>query len=99
VRATGIIGSRIHPLTGVLIVYVTAVLVGEVAAPGSGELTMVRWVSFVEAEEFMADMFGLVRGTPAAEAGNAPKLARSQLPDGLGGGAHQLSAGRRKLLL
>jgi 8-oxo-dGTP diphosphatase len=54
VRVTGIIGSRVHPRTGVRIVYVAAVLVGEAGAnPDGQELTEVRWVSLAEADELM----------------------------------------------
>ena len=61
VRATGIIGSRVHPVTGVRIVYVAAELAGEAegqirlavsdfGAGDSSELTEVRWVSLAEAD-------------------------------------------------
>ena len=43
IRATGVIGSRVHPQTGVRIVYVAATAVGEpnVTAGRSGELAEV----------------------------------------------------------
>lgn len=58
VRATGIIGSRMHPVTRVLIIYVAAVPAG-MARRGSGTgvpdqgtpdrgLAEVRWVSLAE---------------------------------------------------
>jgi 8-oxo-dGTP pyrophosphatase MutT (NUDIX family) len=55
VHAIGIIGSRIHPRTGVRIVYVAAVPVSESDAmvSESSELTEVRWVSLAEADELM----------------------------------------------
>jgi 8-oxo-dGTP pyrophosphatase MutT (NUDIX family) len=61
IRATGIIGSRVHPRTGVPIVYVAAVVVSEVSGQADGELAEVRWVSMAEAEELMGDMFAVVR--------------------------------------
>jgi 8-oxo-dGTP pyrophosphatase MutT (NUDIX family) len=72
VRATGVIGSRIHPRTGVRIVYVAAtpMAVTEVrirealadsAASADGELTAVRWVGLAEAGELMGDMAEAVR--------------------------------------
>jgi 8-oxo-dGTP diphosphatase len=61
VRATGVIGSRVHPLTGVRIVYVAAMLASETAASADGELTEVRWVGLAEAGELMGDMYGAVR--------------------------------------
>ena len=63
IRATGVIGSRVHPVTGVLIVYVAAVPVnGARALAGPyGELAEVRWVGAAEATELMSGMFGLVR--------------------------------------
>jgi 8-oxo-dGTP pyrophosphatase MutT (NUDIX family) len=71
VRATGVIGSRIHPRTGVRVVYVGAVLadgnevhIGEEltdSAPSAdGALTEVRWVSMREAEGLMSDVFDAV---------------------------------------
>jgi 8-oxo-dGTP diphosphatase len=53
VRATGVIGSRVHPETGIRMVYVAAELAGE---PGltddeNAELAEVRWVGLAEADE------------------------------------------------
>jgi 8-oxo-dGTP diphosphatase len=70
VRATGIIGSRVHPVTGVLIIYVAAVPAGK-ARRGSGasvpdqgapdrELAEVRWVRLAEVR-LMGNMVGAVR--------------------------------------
>ena len=67
VRATGVIGSRVHPLTGARIDYVAAVPASEAdgrtreaiedsAASADGELTEVRWVTRAEAGELMGDM-------------------------------------------
>jgi 8-oxo-dGTP pyrophosphatase MutT (NUDIX family) len=72
VRATGVIASRVHPRTGVRIVYVAAaptsedeVLTREMledsAASADGELTEVRWVSLAHARELMDDIAEDVR--------------------------------------
>jgi 8-oxo-dGTP pyrophosphatase MutT (NUDIX family) len=72
IRAAGVIGSRIHPQTGVSIIYVAAtpMAVTEVqirealadsAASADGELTEVRWVSLAEASELMGGMSEDVR--------------------------------------
>jgi 8-oxo-dGTP diphosphatase len=62
VRAEGIIGSRRHPRTGRLIVYVAATLVGDPDAVADGiELTEVRWAGLAEAAELMGDMSETVR--------------------------------------
>jgi 8-oxo-dGTP diphosphatase len=69
VRATGVIGSRIHPLTGVPIVYVSASeakvqireAVMDSTASADRELTEVRWVSLTEVGELMGDMAEAVR--------------------------------------
>ena len=62
VRPTGIIGQRVHPQTGSVLVYVTAepthATSVSVAAPD--ELTEVRWASLAEAGELLPDMFGPV---------------------------------------
>lgn len=63
VRATGLIGNRVHPRTGVRIVYVAAASVDEtcgVADPGR-ELAEVRWVGTGGAGELMDDMAEVVR--------------------------------------
>ena len=64
IRATGIIGSRVHPVTRVSMAYVAAEPTGEPGpvASGSGELTEIRWVSLAEAEKLMGDMADAVRG-------------------------------------
>ncbi len=57
VRATGIIGSRVHPRTGVMITYVAAVPLAGTGGVATGqELDEVRWVSRAEAQELMGDM-------------------------------------------
>ena len=63
VRATAVIGSRVHPATGVLMVYVAAELADEagVMVNASDELTEVRWVSAAEAADLMDEMFPAVR--------------------------------------
>lgn len=63
VRATGIIGSRVHPSTGVLVVYAAAVPTEE--ANGNvcsrGELLEVQWAGLAEANGRMDDMSDVVR--------------------------------------
>jgi 8-oxo-dGTP diphosphatase len=63
VRATGVIGSRVHPETGVMIVYVAAALTSETGAMVSagGEVVEVRWVGVAEAQELIGDMSEPVR--------------------------------------
>jgi 8-oxo-dGTP diphosphatase len=62
VRATGVIGSRVPPQTGVLIAYVAAVPIEEVNATAAGqELHVVRWVNLTEVLELMGDMAEDVR--------------------------------------
>jgi 8-oxo-dGTP diphosphatase len=52
VQVTGVIGKRVHPQSGVTIVYVTAVPAAEADAVAAGyELAEVRWVGLVEATE------------------------------------------------
>jgi 8-oxo-dGTP diphosphatase len=62
VRATGIIGQRVHPRTGVLIVYVAAVPLdstSDLVDSGCG-LVDVGWVNLAEARKLMVDMAGVV---------------------------------------
>lgn len=62
VRATGVIGSRVHPATGFSIVYMAA-LADEITIPPlaeDGELTEVRWVSVAEVRKLMPDLSSLV---------------------------------------
>jgi 8-oxo-dGTP pyrophosphatase MutT (NUDIX family) len=63
IGANGIIGSRVHPVTGVPIVYVAAVSANRACALAGpcGELAEVRWVGAAEASELISGMFGLVR--------------------------------------
>jgi 8-oxo-dGTP diphosphatase len=62
VRATGMIGSRVHPVTKVSIVYVAAAPTGKTDAVAAGdELVEVRWVSSAEAGELMGEIFSNVR--------------------------------------
>jgi 8-oxo-dGTP pyrophosphatase MutT (NUDIX family) len=63
VRATGVIGQRVHPQTGILITYVVAELPDEldVTAAGNGELTEVQWVIPEEADGLMGKIFVSVR--------------------------------------
>jgi 8-oxo-dGTP pyrophosphatase MutT (NUDIX family) len=68
-RATGVIGSRVHQVTGVLVVYVAAVPAADAgdrehltdfADQDDRELAEVRWVGLAEAEVLMHDMFEVV---------------------------------------
>jgi hypothetical protein len=62
VRAEGIIGSRRHPGTGCLIVYVAATPVSDKDGVADGiELVEVRWAGLAEAAELMGDMSEAVR--------------------------------------
>jgi 8-oxo-dGTP diphosphatase len=62
VRATGLIGSRMHPRTGVEVIYVIAVPADEADAAAGEELAEVRWAGLAEAEDLIVDMFTAVRG-------------------------------------
>jgi 8-oxo-dGTP diphosphatase len=63
VRATGIIGQRVHPQTGRLLVYVAAEPVRGTSASTSApeELAEVRWVMLAGAGVLLPDMFVPVR--------------------------------------
>jgi 8-oxo-dGTP diphosphatase len=88
VRATRVIGSRVHPVTGVRIVYVAAVPPGEADAVAAGdELAEVRWVSPAEAEELMPGMYEPVRqflteGEPGSGPGTLNPHSRGIGPAG-----------------
>lgn len=62
-RATGVIGSRTHPVTGVFMIYVAATAdeTSTASAPGDGELAEIRWLSPAEAAELMKDIAPAVR--------------------------------------
>jgi len=55
VRAAGIIGNRVHPVTGISIVYVAATADEVIIPPlrADGELIDVRWVSAADVEDLM----------------------------------------------
>jgi 8-oxo-dGTP diphosphatase len=62
VRATGVIGSRMHPGTGVRMVYVASVpTAGTDVDATEDELAEVQWVTVSEADELMGDILGAVR--------------------------------------
>jgi len=64
-----ILGERVHPETGRLVVYVSARPVGvstRISVGDEGELAEVRWVSRVEADELLPGMFEPVRKHLAA---------------------------------
>ena len=56
------IGSRVHPRTGVVITYVAAVPLAETVVVAAGEeLIKVRWVGWPEAGDLMGGMHEPVR--------------------------------------
>jgi 8-oxo-dGTP diphosphatase len=70
VRATGVIGSRTHPLTGVRMVYVAAEPLNaaeigtshaDFGVQDDRELAEVQWASLAGTEELMSDMADTVR--------------------------------------
>jgi 8-oxo-dGTP diphosphatase len=62
IRATGVIGQRVHPRTGVLITYVAATPTGQPDVISTAdEMAEVHWVSSARARELMGDMFDAVR--------------------------------------
>jgi 8-oxo-dGTP diphosphatase len=62
VLATGIIGSRVHPQSGVQIIYVTAVPVGNGdAVIATAEMAEVHWATPAEAADLMSEMAPAVR--------------------------------------
>ena len=56
-----VIGRRIHPKTGRLMIYVDATVEGTDAQVGDADLAEVRWIDLAEADQLMADMFPPVR--------------------------------------
>jgi 8-oxo-dGTP diphosphatase len=59
VRVTGVIGSRVHPQTGVAIVYMAAkpICGTDVPAARSSELTEVQWVSLKRVDHLICEIF------------------------------------------
>jgi 8-oxo-dGTP pyrophosphatase MutT (NUDIX family)/transcriptional regulator with XRE-family HTH domain len=73
VRASHVIGHRIHPKTGRRMIYIAAEPTHgtEIFVNDEAELAEVRWVSLAEADELLPGMFGLVREYLARELGEA----------------------------
>jgi 8-oxo-dGTP pyrophosphatase MutT (NUDIX family) len=63
VRPTGIIGQRVHPETGRMLVYVAATPTHRTAVSVTveDELAEVRWVTLAEADVLLPGMYGPVR--------------------------------------
>jgi 8-oxo-dGTP pyrophosphatase MutT (NUDIX family) len=63
IRAGQMLGTRIHPVTGRVMIYMAGHPVGgtDVHVGDDQELAEVRWATFAEAEELMPTMFGPVR--------------------------------------
>lgn len=56
-----VIGRRIHPKTGRVMIYLAADVNGTDAQVGDADLAEVRWIDLAEADQLMADMFPTVR--------------------------------------
>jgi len=56
-----VIGRRIHPKTGRLMIYLDATVEGTDAQVGDADLAEVRWIDLPEADQLMPDMFPAVR--------------------------------------
>ena len=56
-----VIGRRIHPKTGRVMIYLSATADGTDAQVGDADLAEVRWIDLAEADQLMADMFPTVR--------------------------------------
>jgi 8-oxo-dGTP diphosphatase len=56
-----VIGRRIHPKTGRLMIYLQAATDGIDAEVGDDDLAEVRWVDLAEADQLLPDMFPAVR--------------------------------------
>ena len=56
-----VIGRRIHPKTGRLLIYMEATVDGTDAQVSDPDLAEVRWIDLAEADQLMADMFPVVR--------------------------------------
>lgn len=56
-----VIGRRIHPKTGRVMIYMEATVDGTDAQVGDADLAEVRWIDLAEADQLMADMFPAVR--------------------------------------
>jgi 8-oxo-dGTP diphosphatase len=56
-----VIGRRIHPKTGRLMIYLEAATNGTNAQVGDDDLAEVRWIDLAEADQLLPDMFPAVR--------------------------------------
>lgn len=56
-----VIGRRIHPKTGRVLIYLDAAVEGTDAHVGDADLAEVRWIDLAEADQLMPDMFPAVR--------------------------------------
>jgi 8-oxo-dGTP diphosphatase len=56
-----VIGRRIHPKTGRLMIYMEATVNGTDAQVSDPDLAEVRWIDLAEADQLMPDMFPVVR--------------------------------------
>jgi len=56
-----VIGRRIHPKTGRVLIYMEATVDNTDAQVGDDDLAEVRWIDLAEADQLMADMFPVVR--------------------------------------
>jgi len=59
--ADHVIGRRIHPKTGRLMIYLAATADGTDAQVGDADLAEIRWIDLAEADQLMPDMFPTVR--------------------------------------
>ena len=71
-EASHVIGRRLHPKTGRLMVYLEVTADGTDAQLGDpGDLAEVRWIDLAEADQLMPDMFPVVRQHLGRAAGSA----------------------------
>lgn len=56
-----VIGRRIHPKTGRVMIYLEATVEGTDAQVGDADLAEVRWIDLAEADQLMPDMFPAAR--------------------------------------
>lgn len=59
--ADHVIGRRIHPKTGRVMIYLATAVEGTDAQVGDDDLAEVRWIDLAEADQLMPDMFPAVR--------------------------------------
>lgn len=56
-----VIGRRIHPKTGRLMIYMEAAVTGTDTTVNDADIAEVRWIDLAEADQLMPDMFPTVR--------------------------------------